>query len=236
MKKFECRGCENHCVITTNNAYCPVLCHLVCEDWHEVKEETTTESNQLPKLTAEVFDHPNCPEWAKYAAVDVSGIAHYFDERPYLADTFFYNNCAHHWTVDGDFDASDWQNSLIERPAKIELPDWCKVGEWVYDNVIEEYAIVKKEDNQQWYVDNQKTLSPARKRPFNAKEMKALVGKVLGWDGNLELVISYDADTAEVYVDHMWCSAKCLMDNGYTIDGKPCYVLEHKNERGGWVE
>lgn len=33
--------------------------------------EPVTECNQLPKLTVEVFDRPDCPGWAKYAAVDL---------------------------------------------------------------------------------------------------------------------------------------------------------------------
>lgn len=80
--------------------------------------EPTTTSSQLPKLTTEVFEREDCPKWAKWAAVDMNGIAHYFDERPYPMDTFFYNSRAHQWSVDGDFDASNWKNSLIERTAK----------------------------------------------------------------------------------------------------------------------
>ena len=39
------------------------------------------------KLTTEVFDRPDCPEWAKYAAVDDDGIACYFSVKP----TILYN-------------------------------------------------------------------------------------------------------------------------------------------------
>ena len=100
--------------------------------------DPVTCSNQLPKLTTDVFNRPDCPEWAKWAAVDMNGIAHYFDEKPYPMDTFFYNSRAHHWMVDGDFDASDWQNSLIERTVdylpkltaevfdRPDCPEWAK--------------------------------------------------------------------------------------------------------------
>ncbi len=47
MKKFECNGCKNHCVVTTNDDCCPVICHLVYEDWHEVKEESA--ENESPE-------------------------------------------------------------------------------------------------------------------------------------------------------------------------------------------
>lgn len=53
MKKFECNGCENHCVLTTNDNHCSMVCHLVHEDWHEVKAETTTKSSQLPEWVKE---------------------------------------------------------------------------------------------------------------------------------------------------------------------------------------
>ena len=41
------------------------------------------QDKQLPKLTAEVFDRPDCPKWAKYAAVDNDGMAVLFKHRPY---------------------------------------------------------------------------------------------------------------------------------------------------------
>ncbi len=27
-----------------------------------------------------------------------------------------------------------------------------------------------------------------------------------------------------------------LIVNNFTIDGKPCYVMEHKNDKGEWVK
>ncbi len=118
------------------------------------------------------------------------------------------------------------------------LPDWCKAGEWVYDNVIGEYAIVKKEENPQWYVDNLETLSPARKRSFNTKEMKALVGKVIEKDNNLYLVTAYHNDRQTIITGNAssLLDAELLIVNNFTIDGKPCYVMEHKNDKGEWVK
>ena len=86
------------------------------------------ECNQLPKLTAEVFDRPDCPEWAKYAAVDANGDSFYYEDKPRACEA------DREWLVDkcivgtnriiaDDFDPTDWRNSLIKRPAK--LPEWC---------------------------------------------------------------------------------------------------------------
>jgi hypothetical protein len=129
-----------------------------------------------------------------------------------------------------------------------KLPDWVKVGAIGYSNEYNDYfEIVDITSNfvrvnlfnEEYLLHGYDTVREhcieARKRPFNEKEMKALVGKVIGWENNLELVISYNAADGDVYVDQMWCSAKYLMDNEYTIDGKPCYVLEHL-EKGEWVE
>lgn len=81
--------------------------------------------NQAPKLTAEVFNRPDCPDWAQYAVLDKRGMAYYTRYKPVAAK----DDVALDWLVDGSyrkmseeyFDASDWQDSLIERPAK-ELP------------------------------------------------------------------------------------------------------------------
>lgn len=82
--------------------------------------------NQAPKLTAEVFDRPDCPEWARWAAVDACGAAYWYEEcpnTPLFCDTRWHpirlgskiRSCSER------FDAADWEHSLIERPAK-ELP------------------------------------------------------------------------------------------------------------------
>ena len=37
------------------------------------------------KLTQEVFSSPDCPKWAKWAAVDFDGTAFWFEEKPILS-------------------------------------------------------------------------------------------------------------------------------------------------------
>lgn len=225
--------------------------------------ETVTDCNPLPKLTAEIFDRPDCPEWAQYAAVDMNGIAYYYDDKPFPTETFFYNKCAYHQMIEGDFDASDWENSLIERPAKeTKLPDWCKVGEWVYDGIREKYRKIIRIDmtikgcspviffneaadllcpSMQLNSIGGRFLRPARPRPYNADEMRGLVGKVVDKkDGDSFLVTAYtpkldSRNLSAVSIDDMWVMADDVLEC-YTIAGNPAGVLEHLNEKGEWVQ
>ena len=97
--------------------------------------EPIAECKQLPKLTTEVFDRPDCPEWANYAAVDRDGIGRVFELEPMAEEDGWYNFGSEERIGGGRFDASDWQYSLIERPKEvIELPDWCKVDAMGWHN------------------------------------------------------------------------------------------------------
>ena len=222
-------------------------------------KQTVTNCNQLPKLTAEVFNRPDCPEWAKYAAVNSNGTLIFFGNKPkfegedygcWSCDDYQYTHIKH--IV---LDASDWQNSLIERPVK-QLPDWCKVGEWVWINGRPDklnyfgygkitqvapciYVQFGVESNEQETSITLDCLSQARLRPYNADEMKALVGeKVMNNEGNIYLCTAFikENHTCNAAVDiDSWVTAGGLQEYGYTINGKPCGVLEHL-ENGEWVE
>lgn len=124
-----------------------------------------------------------------------------------------------------------------------QLPDWCKVGEWVwtdgeYHKIIEvgkDWFRTSWGDNTGlWGTNILHQFKQAHLRPYTAEEMKALVGKVIEWDEYLELVTKYNKNVAKVYVDNWWADAKFLMNNGYTIDGAPCGKLEHL-EDGEWT-
>lgn len=87
----------------------------------------TTGKNAYPKLTVEVFDRPNCPEWAQWAAIDEDENVYWYSEKPHKGLRSWIPSCP--WTearyrriLNEVFDASDWKNNLIERPAK-ELPE-----------------------------------------------------------------------------------------------------------------
>lgn len=212
--------------------------------------ELVTDCNQLPKLTAEVFDRPDCPAEATFAIVYQNGSAAFmrgncYDIRPvgkgweYSRSSGVYQLCE----IPGNWDASDWQNSLVERPAK-NLPDWCKVGEWVYLCNGTYSRIVSIND---CHVNLENGISvgknsiheemvSARLRPYNAGEMKALVGKAIERHSSAYLVISYAHDDLEttVYIEGKYLSADNLLRD-FTINGKPCGCLEHL-EAGKWVK
>lgn len=133
-----------------------------------------------------------------------------------------------------------------------QLPDWCKVGETYYDYGARHYFKVtgiddeKSEVSISWepnmmaevisYFIFKEFARPARKREFNEKEMLDLVGKVVsdssgGWRS---LIVWASGDEITTYRTSY--SADLLMAGDYIIDGKPCYVLEHLNEKGEWVK
>ena len=249
MKKFECNACVNRkCTACLNQYEVPKYCTLV-EDlacWHEVKEEVT-----LQKLTAEVFDRPDCPNWARYAAADKDGKARFHAEEPTIP-TVYKAEC---WCstdndsfITGTFDASDWGNSLVERPAKEELPDWCRVGKWVYYIPLTEYCKIEQmnEGFMLRFIDGDSTAIPFKdinnlaqvnQRPFNEKEMQGLVGKVFTTvNGDASIATDFDIVLKALCIYGEWFKNKELVDSVWQLDGKPCYKLEHLNDKGEWVE
>lgn len=73
---------------------------------------------KLPKLTADIFNRPECPKWARYAAVDEGGWVYVYSDKPNIAarnwDAQLYSKAT---LIGINYDSSDWKNSLIERPA-----------------------------------------------------------------------------------------------------------------------
>lgn len=206
-------------------------------------QEPVTNCSQLPKLTVEVFNRPDCPEWAKYAAVDRNGIGYFYPSKPSLHPALWVNHSTDKCAVpiSGKFAASDYQNSLIERPAK--LPNWCKVGEWVwsdgnYYEVIETgadwFRTSRNGDTGLWGANILYQFSQARLRWYNANEMRGLVGKVVKHNNSFYLVTGYDQDCNKACVAGKWFSVNGIMLY-FSIDGKPCGVLEHL-EDGEWIK
>ncbi len=70
-------------------------------------------NSPLKKLTQSVFD--GVPSEFKFAAVDVNGWAFAYEQRPYLEGIDGFNCSGWIQRIPGKFDATDWQNSLIER-------------------------------------------------------------------------------------------------------------------------
>ena len=218
------------------------------------EEQSVTACGQLPKLTAEVFDLPDCPEWAKYAAVNADGKVAIFSAMPgstYTGWKVVFNNTDIQADVleCGKFDPSDWQNSLIERPVK--LPEWCRVGDFVYERNTKCYFKIKSiygdgirlqdPDNEDvvsnLYIEFFMAQNPiqARLRPYNAEEMHELLGKYIENAREVMLVTIYDKKDNMVEAGGInWYDAERLF-NECTINGNPCGKLEHLNEEGEWV-
>lgn len=213
------------------------------------------QDKSLPKLTAEVFDRPDCPEWAKWAAVDRNGIGYFFPSKPSLHPALWVNHSTDKCAVpiSGKFDASDYQNSLIERPAK--LPNWCKVGEYVYDPLYGYGEIVSASENHfyaefdghaaEYSLENVPELKQARLRQYTAAELRKLVGAIIeetacGCGESSLLVTAYNsgrdvaAEPAVMLLDE-WIGVNELCAGDYSVDGHSCGVFEHL-EDGEWVE
>lgn len=272
MRKFECNYCSKPCVLTFDSTsgdvprFCPYLT-IQPTKWHEVKEDSAENahtineqfrnSEQLPKLTVEVFDRPNCPEWAKYAAVNADGSVRVFLNNPTHQWRNYWYDPKSYWeeTLEHSdkYDATDWHNSLIERPKKQEqLPDWVKVKEWGYNKSTNQYFIIIDFLTNSirvnyfphafdTFISNKDIIdncTKARKRSFNEKEMRGLVGKVVTDEdnGNSYLINQHNKKRNDIKFGGEWLTNKDLMkDTNYTIDGKPCFKLEHL-ENGEWVE
>lgn len=248
MKKYKCTNmeCNYSCELRSDLFPHKCVCWDYIPQWVEMEELTT-----LPKLTAEVFDRPDCPEWANWAAVDSCGDAYFYAGKPQANSERWSDPVLLDFFYIGKFDATDWRNSLIERPAKA-LPEWMKEGEWVCYYEGKEYKYFKVARivlNRLYGEDGRFSLmcdvGAARLRPYNAEEMKALVGKIIATkkDGVDEVSLvtkyaSYNNHAPEVLLgsDNHWHSANGLFESEeHTLDGKPCGKFEHL-ENGEWVE
>lgn len=249
MRKWKCvnRECGENCIVESKRfspAKCPMyieIFHLQAE-WREVTEPVT-ECSQLPKLTAEVFDREDCPEWAKYAAVDRDGIACFYDKKPKCDNMQMWlrgEGGGEYFKLvgNGKWDATDWQNSLVEHPAK--LPEWCKVGEWVFDKAINKYSQVATEDVSEHLQEVCKSISKgeivqARLRPYNAEEIPDLPFEVTERNSNFRTtVVSCQGNKVWLAGASTAISTEELMRD-FTAKGSTCGVLEHI-ENGEWVE
>lgn len=257
MTKWKCTAklpyglayCAGVCELTTLNKTdepsCCVIHHINGVKWKRVSEEPEQkQENTLPKLTAEVFDRPDCPEWARYAALGGGGVLTFYEDKPMMSKDEYpkrWINYDRWYPVEGTkFDASDWKNSLIERPAK-PLPDWCKVGAWVYIPEIQEYFRIANILEDLLFDECGDHVSygdcrQARLRPYNAEEMKALVGKVVERGNFAHLVTDFqDDEGCFLRIYGIWYNAEELRTKGFELGNNiPCGTLEHLTNYGEW--
>lgn len=246
MSKWKCDGCSKSCVQELD--CCPGFCMMDGKDavWLEVKEQ---ESNQLPKLTEEVFNRPDCPAWAKWAAVDKSGVVFFYENKPICTGTCYQSIIGATKIIDSSikWDIANHQNILIERPEP-EFPEWCQKGKWVctYDRFKKEWEYFKVNETKRNCISSDNgleysfyDLKQARVRPWTAREA---IGKIVCWKGdysfqeNMATINAVDCDgdlmgdlLGNINLEDL--TKKCF----YQLNGNPCGVLEHlENEE--WVE
>lgn len=207
---------------------------------------------------------PECGETYYYIAS--MGVVSGYAWRDYSLDSLYYDsgNCFK-TKAEAEAAAKKVKALLLSLHEPVtdcsQLPEWCKVGEWVYyfDEVDgHSYQKIDRIDGKYIYFykkfDSSKPSDPsvsdrvvysvfientkqAHLRPCNAKEMKALVGRAVDSDYGTFLVTKFYADggSGEVCIDSIYYDADKLLDE-FTIDNAPCGVLEHLNENGEWVE
>lgn len=71
----------------------------------------------MKKLTQEVFDLPECPEWAKSVAVDGHGRAWWFNDIPMHSDWRWFIPSTESMSsyIGCGYDTTNWQQSAIDR-------------------------------------------------------------------------------------------------------------------------
>ena len=192
------------------------------------------------KLTTEVFSMPECPEWARYAAVDASGLAYWYDAVPRWSTNGL------RWQSTGTramkicyagevavplFDATDWQHSSIERPAAV--PDWFKPGALACNMYTHTCFHVTYSTE---YCEN---YLEAKVRPFSADELARKLGQcVLGPNNSRLLVTGYCAEGClsgkpEICVlGDKWLTAEELL----TYGSRPQGIKQYHSKEGTWID
>ena len=95
----------------------PVEAEKCCKECANYKPKE--EPKKLPKLTQEVFNRPDCPEWAQYAAVDSEGKARWYQSRPWLSWHEGYWCGYDEKSIPGKWDFSHWKKSIVEKPCHL---------------------------------------------------------------------------------------------------------------------
>lgn len=247
--------------------------------------DETLKDNPLPKLTAEVFDRPDCPKWAKYAAVH-DGKLFFTDQEPGINEHGHLVSANDAQRIERvsivPFKSSeDYLSQVIKRPKKdafdkllkkyaeeqadkilqkikehrlseqyhngpveTKLPEWCKVGKWVWATAYNQYFKIDRIDD--FFVDGESSagdlysvkfenVRQARLRPYNAEETPKLPFEVSEINSDFRtIVVSCKGDKIWLGGASTAISTEELMRD-FTIDGSPCGVLEHL-ENGQWVQ
>lgn len=215
------------------------------------------------KLSQDVFSRPDCPSWAKYAAVNGVGCLLAFSSKPeldqYAGDPLFWICPSGNVINLGDgYDTTDWASSLIERYEEKVVPEWCKTGEYFY--LKGDYYVIKEASNKYLrgktlrgcglFVEKFKSredfdstgIKQARLRAYNGYELIGLVGSVVfdNKPGAAYVVSSCDKIGKDYYVTIGSANTVYSADDMFNMFtsqelGMSCGVLEYLDEDGEWV-
>ena len=143
-----------------------------------------------------------------------------------------------------------WRRVEDQKP---KLPEWCKVGAWVWfsgaKDIGYEPGYLKITDvgynGMENVIDAEgdgiismplSVVKQARLRPWNDDELKSKVGKVFEMgNGDLTLCLGYQRDIADLIFVGKLMSAQSFAESDWKLDGSPCGVFEHY-EQGEWVK
>lgn len=184
MRKFECKGCENHCKLTPkNNCFLPKFCPFEKgyePVWREIKEDSAENAHTSVKSEP-------LPDWVKVGAIGWNEFTGYFEITAIGA-------------------------SALDVLYFDKYGTTSKIGNITILNSYE-----------------------ANKRPFHEHELDALVGKIFQ-DHKCRVMQIVGSAYSKIFTLMDTYTAQDLINHDFVIDGKPCYVLEHLNDKGEWVK
>ena len=136
-------------------------------------------------------------------------------------------------------------NQLATNLQDKKLPEWCKVGEWVWDDR-NGYGEVKsvRDDRSACYIEFKggggdfvpeafAKLKEVRLMNYDYQSIAEALGKAVSNDSAVGLVTGYDIATVRVFGRYIPFNVFRGMFR--YLDGSPCGVLEHL-ENGEWVK
>lgn len=189
------------------------------------------EKEPLPKLTAEVFSLLECPEWARYAAVDANGLAYYYSDKPTRKCTGYHTPNNTQCISVYAFDAADWKNSLIERPAAV--PDWFKPGVLAYNNYTHTFFhVTASTEYSEKYLE-------AKVRPFSDEELERKLGQFVDGPNSSRLLVTGYCHEGPIsglpeicVLGDRWLTAEELL----TYGSRPQGIKQYHSKEGTWID
>lgn len=232
---YECSECGNPCQISGDHVGAPGRCpyNVAKADWREVAA--------MPKLTAEKPDETRFVlDGVEYEAIEVKGEAG-FDNSCRLCEAI--KRCGAVPVACGTHirrnDGKEVYWRKVKKDEKPQLPDWLKVGEWVYDDFFGVGKIVNPQFNDDtavvdwaWSGDRSgvlhKNLKPVTFREFDLANIVPLLPLTVRSklsDKNYHIVIFAASENC------VWLGSHCtgisyteLIKEFEQLNGLPCGV------------